>query len=345
MESISKLKKIKVGLMAYGMSGKVFHAPFIEAHPGFQLCAVVERTKNESLNDYPNIKLYTSIEDLINDTELELIIVNTPNYLHYDHTLAALKAKKHVLVEKPFTPTLQQAKELFEIAEKNGLKLMVYQNRRYSSDFLSVKEILNSGVLGNLIELNFRFDRFKAQIGPKKFKEEKYPASGILYDLGAHILDQVISLFGKPLKYFKSSGVYRENGQVPDFGHFHLVYPNQIHVFITVSMLTANPIPGIVINGTKGTFIKPFSDTQEAQSINQIKPNQPEFGIEKPEHCGNLTLAMEDGSFISKDIQGKKGNMLGLFEDVYQYIRNNVSFPITKEEILIQLEILESDDN
>lgn len=218
---------------------------------------------------------------------------------------------------------------------------MVYQNRRYSSDFFSVQEVLNSGILGDIIELNFRFDRYKYQIGPKKFKEEPYPASGILYDLGAHILDQIISLYGRPSKFNVTSGIYRPGSQVPDFGHFHLSYSNQINAFITISMMTADPIPGIVINGTKGTFIKPFSDTQEGQSMAGMLPNNPSFGVEAIEHCGKLTIVKEDGTFERKNVEGKKGNMLGLFEDVYQQLRNGKTFPVTEEEVLIQLEILE----
>ncbi len=338
-------KPINTGLLAYGMSGKVFHAPFLHVHPGFNLNAVVERSKKLAAIDYPDIKSHSNIDSLLADPEIELIIINTPNYLHYEHTKAALNAKKHVLVEKPFTSTYKEAIELFELAERNKCKIMVYQNRRYSSDFLSAKEIIKSGVLGEIIELNFRFDRYKSQIGPKKFKEEPYPASGILYDLGAHILDQIISVFGKPLKFFKTSGKYRPHSEVPDFGHLHLIYPNQINAFITVSMLAADPVPGIVIHGTKGSFIKPFSDVQETQSIEGMLPNNPSFGLEKPENSGHLTLTSNNGEFIRKTIPGVKGNMLGIFEDAFQHIRNNIAFPITREEVLIQLEILEKSDN
>lgn len=335
---------IKTALLAYGMSGKVFHAPFLHVHPGFDLVAVFERTKNLAVQDYPQLHTYRSVETLLLNPEIELVVVNTPNFLHYDHCKAALFAGKHILVEKPFTATVEQAKELFQLAKSVNKQIFVYQNRRYSSDFLATKEVLRSGQLGDLIELNFRFDRYKSQIGPKKFKEEPFPASGILYDLGAHILDQVISLFGSPSAYTKTTGIYRRDSQVVDYGHLHLKYPNQVNVFVTVSMLTALSTPGIVIHGTKGSFIKPFSDQQEAQSIQGILPSDPNFGIENPEDVGILQLANGDGTFKKHTIRGVKGNMLGLFEDVFQSLRNNKNFPVLEDEILCQLEMLEHPD-
>eukprot|EP01137_Pigoraptor_chileana_P011023 Opistho-2@61269 len=171
---------INTGLLAYGMSGKVFHAPFIHAHSGFKLHAIVERSKQLAVNDYPSIISYQSIDALLLDDAIDLVIVNTPNFTHYDYTKQALLAGKHVLVEKPFTATVAQAKEVFALAKSVGKKVLVYQNRRYDSGFNAVKDVINSGKLGKLVEVHFRYDRYRNEISPKFFKEEPYPASGLL---------------------------------------------------------------------------------------------------------------------------------------------------------------------
>lgn len=193
-------KTINAGLLAYGMSGKVFHAPFLQAHSGFNLKAIVERNHKNAVNDYPNITSYNSVDELLNDEEIELVVINTPNNLHYEHSKAALSRHKHILVEKPFTATAAQAKELFELADSVGKQIFFYQNRRWDSDFTSVKKVIEGGKLGKLVEVHLRYDRYRNVIGPKAFKENPVEASGLLYDLGPHLLDQVICLFGKPLK-------------------------------------------------------------------------------------------------------------------------------------------------
>jgi scyllo-inositol 2-dehydrogenase (NADP+) len=335
-------KKINTGLLAYGMSGKVFHAPFIEAHNGFNFTAIVERTNKLAQNDYPNIKSYTSVEELINDSSIELVIVNTPNFMHYEHAKMALNAGKHILVEKPFTATTAQAKELFALAKSVGKKVLVYQNRRYDSGYNAVKSIVESDKLGKLIEVHFRFDRYRNVIGPKSFKEEVFEATGLQYDLGPHLLDQAISLFGKPEKYHKILGKNREQTKVDDYLHIQLSYPNDLYVFLTASMLVADIKEAFVINGSKGSFSKNHADVQEAQLLKGIKPTAENYGIEDREDAGKLTLISEDGEKSTETIPSEKGDYMGLFEAVYQNVINDIPYPITEEDILIQLEILES---
>ena len=177
--------------MAYGMSGRVFHAPFINTHPGFELTAVVERHDKKMAERYPDISSYNHNEELLRDKESGINIVNTPNNTHFDLAKRSLQAGKHVLVEKPIAATVAEVKELFDLAREVGKQLMVYQNRRWDSDFLSVKEVIESGRLGQLIEVHFRFDRYKTTLSPKQFKETKSMApNGLAYDLGPHLIDQ-----------------------------------------------------------------------------------------------------------------------------------------------------------
>lgn len=335
---------IITGLMAYGMSGKVFHAPFLSANAGFTLHAVVERSKKIAETDYSGIISYSSIIEMLEDIAIELVIVNTPNYLHFEHAKAALLAGKHVLVEKPFTATVAEALELFELGKERNLKVMVYQNRRYSSDFLATKKILESEKLGNVMEAHFRFDRYRREIGPKAFKETPFPASGIMYDLGAHLLDQVISLYGVPNNFTKTTGIYRQNGTVPDYGHVQLDY-GKWQVFVTVSQLVVDPQSAIVIHGESGSFIKSFSDRQEEQSLAGMNPMDVDFGLEEPGMEGCLTIVAEDGTKKKELVPAEKGNMMGIFDAVYRTVRHDTTFPVTEEQIFIQLNILAASDN
>lgn len=335
-------KKINTGLLAYGMSGKLFHAPFIDSHAGFNFTAIVERTNKLAQKDYPEIKSYNRVEEIIADSSIELIIINTPNFTHYEYAKAALNAGKHILVEKPFTATTSQAKELFALAKTAGKKVLVYQNRRYDSGYNAVKNIIASGKLGKLIEVHFRFDRYRTAIGPKSFKEEIVEATGLQYDLGPHLIDQAISLFGKPDQYHKVLGKNRNQTKVDDYLHIQMSYPNGLYVFLTASMLVADIKEAFVINGSKGSFSKNHADVQEGQLLKGMKPTAPAYGIEDREDAGKLTLIAENGEKLMETIPSEKGDYMGLFEAVYQNIVNDIPYPVTEEDILIQLEILES---
>lgn len=335
-------KILQTGILSFGMSGQVFHAPFIDLHPGFNLYAVTERSKKLAAFDYPSIKSYDSVDELIADEKIDLVIVNTPNFTHYEYAKKALLAGKHILVEKPFTATSAEAKELFELAEKMGKKALVYQNRRYDSGFNAVKNIIESQSLGKLVEVHFRYDRYRNEISPKFFKEEPYPASGLLYDLGPHLLDQAISLFGKPESFHKTLAKHREKTQVDDYFFIELNYPNNLNVFLTASMLVADIHDAFVINGMLGSFRKNHGDVQESQLLQKMKPNHPEFGIENFQDAGQLTLVNAEGGRNKSIVKANPGNYMGIFDAVYECIVNDVDYPITIDDVIIQLEILES---
>ncbi|MFC4212028.1 Gfo/Idh/MocA family oxidoreductase [Pedobacter lithocola] len=341
MDSTSN-KIISAGLLAYGMSGKVFHAPFLHAHNGFNLKAVAERSKKNALNDYPEIISYNSVDELLNDTEIELVVVNTPNNLHYEHAKAALEKGKHILVEKPFTATAKQAKELFDLADSVGKQIFFYQNRRWDSDFASVKKVLASGKLGKLNEMHLRYDRYRKVIGPKAFKEQAVEASGLLYDLGPHLLDQVISVFGKPLSYHKILGKNRKDTAVDDYFSIQLNYADSVNVFVTSSMLVVNPQAAFVLHGVNGSFIKQRADSQEEQLLAGMKLTDEGYGIEPKGKDGLLTTIDNEGLKTEEVVPSEKGSYLPLFDAVYLSLTSNAPYPVTREDVLIQLEILES---
>ncbi len=332
---------IVTGILAYGMSGKIFHAPFLHQHPGFVLKAVLERNQKSARNDYPEITSYDSLEEILKDPTLELLVINTPNNTHFELAKKALRAGKHVLIEKPATTTVAEARELFNLGRQTGKKVLIYQNRRWSSDFLATKQVIESKRLGKIVEMHLRFDRYRNFIGPKTFKETAVPGSGFLFDLGAHLLDQAIAMYGRPIKFYKTLGRYRQGTEVDDYGHLHLVYPEQLNVFITVSMLVAEPQPGIIIHGTKGSFIKGFCDMQEEQLQAGMFPDDDGFGFEKPESEGLLSTFNANGDKTTEKIASEKGDYMGLFETVFQTIRQGKDYPVTEDQIIAQLEILE----
>ena len=197
------MQLVKVGLCAFGMSGKVFHAPFLKQHPGFFLSAIVERSKEESKLQYPDAVIYHSVEEMLQNADVDLIVVNTPVQTHFEYTKMVLEAGKNVIVEKPFAVNVEEAEELVRIAESKNLFLSVYQNRRFDRDYLQVQKIISEGKLGAIKEVEIRFDRFRTEPSAKEHKENpELNGSGAVHDLGSHLVDQATQLFGFPEKTF-----------------------------------------------------------------------------------------------------------------------------------------------
>lgn len=333
--------KIKTGVLSFGKSGSLFHCPFLDLHSNFELYAIVERSKKKAQEVYPSIKSYDLVEELLSDSEVEMVVVNTPSVTHFDFALKAIQAKKHVLVEKPFTVTLEEAKTLFKEAKKYGCYVMPYQNRRYDSDFLSVKSVVESGKLGDLIEVHFRYDRYVYKLNDNAFKESPAPGNSVVYNLGSHCIDGVIALFGEPLSFSKSSGKFRPNSQVDDYAQIQLKYSNGLQVFVTTSLLVADPMPAFVLYGTNGAYVKERTDTQEDQLQAGIKPNDSLYGVEISGKEGLLTTYENGINKTEEKIPLIKSSYLNIFEDVYQTIRNNKPYFVTETQILKQIEILE----
>ncbi len=333
---------IKTGLLAFGMSGRIFHAPFLAANPAFELVAVAERHTKKAAQFYPDIKSYDTLEEVINNPELELIVVNTPNFTHFELAKAALQAGKHVLIEKPLAATSAEAKEIFDLGRELNREVLVYQNRRWNSDFMAVKEVLEANRLGKLIEAHFRYDRWRPEIGPKVFKETPLPASGVLYDLGPHLLDQAVSLFGKPISFSKSLGSFRHKTQVPDYAFIHLQYPENLNVFLHASLLVAKLGPAFVLHGTRGSFYKKMTDVQEGQLDKGMSPMDAAYGLEEAGTGGELTwINPETEKMETTTVPAVKGDFMAIFDAVHQTIRHKKPFPISEEDIITQLTILE----
>ena len=333
------MQKIKTALLSYGMSGKVFHAPFINFHPGFELVGAWERTKKLIREDYPTVKSYFAIEALLED-DVDLVIVNTPVETHYEYAKKVLLAGKHAIVEKAFTTTVAQAQELAALAKEKGLKLAVFQNRRWDSDFKTVQKIFSDEVLGEIVEAEFHFDRYNPLLSPKQHKESANSGAGILKDLGPHLIDQALCLFGLPKAVFADIRITREHSLVDDYIDILLYYPD-FRVRLKAGFFVREPIPSYVIHGKKGSFLKPRGDVQEDDLKLGKKPNLDTWGTESKSKEGILHTQINNDVFIA-NIETLQGNYYDFFEGVYQSISNDTQEPVTAQDGVRVMQIIEA---
>lgn len=334
------MTKIKTALCSFGMSGSVFHAPFIHAHEGFELYAVLERTKNLAVEKYPGIKTFSKLEEMLADDHIELVIVNTPNYTHFNYAKLALESGKHVIVEKAFTTTVNEAKQLIALAQKQNKKLTVYQNRRWDSDYKTVKKIVQQKLLGEIVEAEIHFDRYKETPGPKLHKETPGPGAGILPDLGAHLIDQALQLFGMPDAVFADMESLRPLSLVEDYMELILFYKN-CRVRLKAGYLVREALPAYIIHGTRGSFLKPRADVQERDLQNGKNPGDADWGVEAGTEKGLLHTEIS-GKIIREYIISETGNYMDYFNAVYQAITNEGPLPVTAFEGLDIVRIIEA---
>lgn len=333
------MKKIKTALLSYGMSGRVFHAPFLELHNGFELTGAWERSKKLIQSDYPQVNSYASLEELLAD-DVELIVVNTPVETHYEYAKKVLLAGKHALVEKAFTTTADEAEELNAIAKEKGLKLTVYQNRRWDSDFMTVKQIVDQNLLGDIVEAEFHFDRYNPLLSPKIHKETVNAGAGVLKDLGSHIIDQAIYLFGYPEAVHADIRITREHSLVDDWFDISLYYADK-RVRLKAGFFVREAIPAYIVHGKKGTFLKQRGDIQEDVLKTGAKPNRTDWGTEPKEKEGLLHSEI-NGEEVRKTIPTLQGNYYALFDGVYQAIAENKTEPVTAEDGIKTMKVIDA---
>ena len=334
------MNKISTAICSYGMSGFVFHAPFLHVHPGFDFYGVWERSKNEAEKRYPYVKTFRHFEDLLQDEKIELVVVNTPSVTHYEFAKEALKKGKHVIVEKPFTADVGEARELIELAQSSNLLLSVYHNRRFDSDYMTVKKVLDEGLLGEIVDVEMRYDRFDPKLSYKVHKETPTKAVGSLYDLGSHLIDQALSLFGMPDSVFLDQAYVRPNSKVDDYFDLKLYYPSH-RVSLKSSYYVRESTPSFVFHGRNGSFVKTRGDIQEATLKEGILPNEDFFGLEPDSQKGILHTEV-DGKVIREAYPTQKGQYMSYYNSVYDALRNKAKLPVTAEEGLQVIQIIQA---
>ncbi|HZJ80568.1 MAG TPA: oxidoreductase [Dysgonamonadaceae bacterium] len=334
--------KIKTGIIGYGLSGRVFHAPFVDVVEGFELSKISTadpKKINLANKRYPNTTIVPDGQSIIDDKEIDLVIVTSPNTVHFDWAKAALLANKHVVVEKPFTVTLAEAEELVELAKQQKKILTVYHNRRVTSDTKTVKKILDSGVLGDIVDYETHFDRFRPEPKEGAWREDPLPGSGIFYDLGSHLIDQSLYFFGMPQAVTAQISTVRPWAKADDTFDVKLHYPTHTAVLKSASLAK---IPGATyqIHGTKGSFVKYGLDVQEEHLDKGAIPNTPDWGMEPEAIWGTLKIEHE-GIEMCSTIKSENGDYRDYFINLRDAIWGKTEIAVTAEEGANVMRIIE----
>ncbi|MDR1344253.1 MAG: Gfo/Idh/MocA family oxidoreductase [Tannerellaceae bacterium] len=334
------MKPIQTGLASYGMSGSVFHAPFLDMHPMFELRTIVERTKDNARLRYPYVQTVRSYGEMLEDPCIRLVVVNTPDVTHYEFARNALIAGKHVIVEKPFVFTVAEGKALIALANDKGLMLAVYQNRRWDGDFLTIRQLLQSGMLGRVVEFHSSYQRYRNYVQPGTWKEKADQRVGLTYNLGSHMIDQAVALFGIPQSVYADIGKLRENSEVDDFYHIQLIYQN-LKVSLRASYLVREETPRYYIHGTKGSYLKYGIDPQEEMLKAGISPGIADWGVEKETDWGILNTEINGLHFRGK-IETSRGNYASFYDTIYQALRDGTPPPTSATAVLPVIHIIEA---
>lgn len=334
------MKKINTAICSFGLSGKVFHAPFISRHPGFNFYAAWERSRQLVKDFYEGVKSYSTFEEMLADEAIDLVIVTTPNYTHYENAKLALLAKKHVVVEKPFTVNAKEAEELAELAKKQNKILSPFQNRRYDSDFKTVRKIFDEDVLGEIVEAEFHYDRYNLVLSAKEHKETPRPGAGVLHDLGPHLIDQALQLFGMPESVFACLRTYRPSSRVIDYLDISLFYPKKT-VRLKSGYVIKEPIPSFVLHGFNGSFLKPRADVQEDVLQAGGMPGAADWGTEPDWGKGVLNIN-RNGETVRELVTSLQGNYMEYYDGIYDAIINNMQPPVSAEDGIKVMKIMDA---
>lgn len=322
------------------MAAQVMHLPFLTTLQDYRVVSILERHNSLSAEKYPSFRIVRSFEELIADPETDLIVITTPNDTHFPYSKQALLAGKHVVVEKPFTITSSDAKELIALSGKTGKTLTVFHNRRYVNDFLTIREILDKKLLGEkIVEFEAHYDRYRPGPKPNAWREENIPGSGIFFDLGAHLVDQVLCLFGAPKTLQANLRLQRPHARVNDYFDCRLDY-GFLRVILKGGMLVREPGPRYMIHGTEGSFIKYGEDPQEPLLKTGVLPTAPHWGEESPEQWG-LLHTEKDGQVIKERYPSLPGHYAGYYEDLAATLLQGAPLKVKPEQAYNVMRILE----
>lgn len=320
----NQMPSIKTALVSFGISSKTFHAPFLTTLPEFELVAVVERNSEHSKEKYPWVRVYKNLDDLLKDEQVELVVITSPNETHFPYAKRILEAGKNVVVEKPFTNTSEEAMELVELAKKTGKICSVYHNRRYVADYLTMKDILQKNILGELHEFEAHYDRYRPD--PRTYglwREKPTPGSGVFYDLGSHLIDQALQLFGHPGFITADIRKQKSYSLVDDYFDVRLDY-GFLKVLLKSGMLVREMGPRYMMHGTKGSFIKYGEDPQEELLKAGQLPVGSDWGKE-PESQYGLIHTEIDGKIIREVYPSVQGGFEIYYKNLAKSIRENAS--------------------
>lgn len=327
---------LNVALVGYGYVGQTFHSPLIVATPGFRLHTVVSSAPAKVLADHPDVRVIADLGQALEDPAVDLVVIATPNALHAPQAIAALQAGKHVVVDKPLAVEMVQARAMADAASAAGKLLTVFHNRRWDSDFLTVRRLISEGALGEVVQFESRFDRFRPLVRDR-WRERAGPGAGAWMDLGPHLLDQALVLFGAPLALSADIGTQRAGAGADDYFHVVLRYP-VLRVILHGSLLTAASDLRMAVHGTRASFIKHGLDPQEAQLKAGMTPGAPGWG--RDTRHGVLTT-LEDDTPIRADVRPEVLGYRAFYAGVREAILHGAPSPVPVDEALRVMALLE----
>jgi scyllo-inositol 2-dehydrogenase (NADP+) len=326
---------INVGLIGFGFAGRTFHAPVLSAVAGLGLTTIVQRSstasgQNSATQLYPEARIVRSVDELLEDRDVRLVVIATPNPTHATIARQCLNAGRDVVVDKPFTTTSAEARELISIASAKSRLLTVFQNRRWDTDFLTAQQVVASGELGQVVSFESHYDRFRPQLRANAWRERDQPGSGVLFDLGSHLLDQALVLFGTPQWISADVRREREGAVVDDAFDVCLGYP-KIRAWLRASMLAADSRLRFVVRGTRGTYTKYGLDPQEQELIKGAVPSSPDWGAEPEAAWGTLVHEEEDRR-TSQPVPSVHGDYRRFYENVRDAMLGKAALQVTSQQ-------------
>ena len=336
--------KIGVGIIGFGMAGELFHAPFVSAVGGF--CIRKISTANpghiqKAKHQYPDVEIVDNSDSILENDGIHLVIIATSNTSHYGLAKKALEAGKNVVVDKPFTVTTEEADELIVLAKEQRLLLSVYQNRRWSSDFKTLQSVIEKGLVGRIVELQMHFDRFRNQLIGNAWREKNMPGSGILYDLGAHLVDEALVLFGRPKYVWADLAMQRKDSQAVDYFDVILRYSSGLRVKLGAGMLKAQPRPHYILNGEHGSYVKNSMDPQEKDLKAGKRPiDTLDWGMESVSMYGKLVY-VQDGETKEMQIPSIAGDYTGFYQNIYDTLQKKAALKVQPEDARNVIRIIE----
>lgn len=317
---------LHVGLVGFGFAGKVFHAPVIRAVEGLHLTTIVQRS-GAGNPPYKDVEFVRSVDEML-ARPIDLVVVGTPNTSHHPIAKQSLLAGRHVVVDKPFTVTMAEAEELVQLAKEQRRVLSVYQERRYTGDCVTVQKVVSEGLLGRIVTFEHHFDRFRPDLKQGAWREQRLPGSGVWYDLGPHLLDYALLVFGVPQAIGADIRIERDGAVVDDAFDVTLYYP-RMRAVLRASMLAVGPAPTFVVHGTKGSFIKYGQDPQEGALKAGQTPDMPNWDLESPEVYGRLTTS--EGT---RAVPTVPSTFTRYYENIRDVILGKADLAVTPEQAL-----------
>ena len=331
---------IDVGLIGFGLAGRSFHAPVIRAVPGLRLAAIVQRNGNEAATQYPDVRVVRTLVELLSISQIRLVVIATPNDSHYALAHRCLAAGRDVLVDKPFTTTLEKAMTLVQLAQQQGRLLTVYQNRRYDGDFQAIVQLVASGALGRIVRFESNYDRFRPQLRPGAWRERSGPGSGIFFDIAPHLIDHALLLFGMPEALTADIRIEREGAVADDAFDLAFHYPRGLRADLRSSILAAATRARFILHGTQGAFVKQSFDPQESNLRRGYIPTGTAWGAEPEENWGMLTLS-EDGLLTQRRVPSVNCDYRDFYANLRDAILGKATLAVTPEWALDVMRLLE----